>query len=538
MPTISFSHKDFQKLLGRKMPIEEFSELLLLYAKAELKPGNTPDDLTVELDDTNQPYIWSVEGLARLLRGITSKKEAAPLRLQAGNYSIEVDESVKNVRPCIAAFVAKGVKLDDYLLKQLIQMQEKFDTGYGRRRQKVSIGLYSYKRISFPIRYTAVKPDSVKFIPLGFEKELNLKQILEQHPKGQEYGWILKNSQDYPLLLDSNGQILSFPPIINSNFTGRLEVGDSELLFEATGHDDESLNLAASIFAQNLQDRGFAIHSVIIKHKSKTTKTPSVERKLVKITPQAVEAVTGLKLKSSEISSLLQKMGYQARGETAIIPTYRADIMHPVDVIEDVAIAYGFDRISEEPLRSYTVGKKDRAFELINPTRKLIAGLGFQEIFSHILTDKKSVTEKSVELQNFMSETHSAVRNSLLPQLLDVFAKNKHSDYPQKIFEEGLVASREATKLAEWRSIALASAHSKADFTEMKQYLSALLGSIGLQLEVKPAEHTMFIKGRVGSILVNKQHLGFIGEVKPEILEKHGIEMPVAAAELNLSLLP
>ena len=168
MPTISFLFKDFQQLLGKQLQIEKFEELLLLYAKGEVeKYDKAADEGTVKLDDTNLPYMWCPEGLARYLRGILSiQKGTEKLKVNGSNYRVIADNSVKKVRPFITAFVAKGKKLDDYLLKQLVQMQEKFCEGYGRRRQKVSIGLYSYKRIAFPVHYKAVVPESVRFAPL------------------------------------------------------------------------------------------------------------------------------------------------------------------------------------------------------------------------------------------------------------------------------------------------------------------------------------------------------------------------------------
>ncbi|MEK6854478.1 MAG: hypothetical protein AABX60_04015, partial [Nanoarchaeota archaeon] len=219
----------------------------------------------------------------------------------------------------------------------------------------------------------------------------------------------------------------------------------------------------------------------------------------------------------------------------------------------------------------------------INSLRKIVAGTGFQEIFSHILTDKKSLisgigveekdaataVKKIVELDNFMSETYSAVRSSLLPGLLDVLARNKHADYPQKIFEEGIIAVREGGQVFETHSIALMSAHSKADFTEQKQHVSAILGSLGIQFRIQPAQHPAFLRGRVGRVVVNKTQIGssrnsanggmrnrtssdlrlgpvagatweavgVIGEISPAVLSSWGIEMPAAAIEIDLNSL-
>lgn len=543
MPTINFAFRDFQQLLGKRVSVEEFENLLLLYAKAEVENyDKRTDEATVKLDDTNLPYLWCPEGLARFFRGILGQhKGMAKIKVNNASYKAIVYDSVKNVRPYLSAFVAKGKRIDDYLLKQLVQMQEKFCEGYGRRRQKASIGLYSYRKITFPVHYKAVPPTAAKFIPLDSSKPMNLNEILKQHPKGQQYGWVLDSFSNYPLLLDDKGEVLSFPPIINSNSTGRLVAGDSDLLFEATGTDEESVNIAASIFAYNLFERGFEIFPVTVKYKARSVNTPALKTEKMRLTPQQVEQITGLKVTSGSLAALLQKAGYNVDGSHAIIPPYRADIMHVVDIAEDAAIAYGFDNIADEPLTSYTLGAKDKSIQTVNSLRKAAIGMEFQEIFSHILTDKKTLiapaNSKIVEVENFMSETYSAVRNSLVPQLLDVLSKNKHADYPQKIFEEGIVASASGNKVTESHSIALASTHSAANFTEMKQYLSAMLTPLGAGFTIQPTEHPAFIKGRAGSVVINKKNVGVIGEISPVVLAKWGIEMPATAAEINLDFL-
>lgn len=543
MPTVNFTFRDFQQLLGKKLSIEEFEDMLALYAKAEVESyDKQTDELSVKLDDTNLPYTWCPEGLARFFKGILGlQKGAAKIKTSNGSYRIIADDSVKSVRPHITAFVAKGKRIDDYLLKQLVLMQEKFCEGYGRRRQKVSVGLYAYKKIAFPVHYRAVSPTAARFVPLDFDKPMNLSEILRQHPKGQQYGWILKSFQNYPLLLDDKGDVLSFPPIINSSSTGRLEVGDTELLFEATGTDEESVNLAANIFAYDLFERGFEIFSVTIAHKGRSVKTPALKTERMKVTPQQVEQITGLKVTGGSLAALLQKAGYGIDGSYALVPPYRADIMHVVDIAEDVAIAYGFDRIHDEPMASYTLGAKDKSIRAANSLRKAAIGAGFQEVFSHILTDRKTLTaapnSKIVEVDNFMSETYSAVRNSLIPQMLDVLSRNKHADYPQKIFEEGILASVEQGKVVESHSMALVSAHSASGFSEMKQYLSAILTPLAAGFTIRPAEYPLFIKGRAGNIIINKKNAGVIGEVSPAVLAKWGIEMPAAAVELNLDFL-
>src|SRR3990167_1501718 len=263
MPTIIFSLKDLQDLVQKKLPIEEVRELAH-YCKGDFESyDRETDEVKIDFGDTNLPYLWSSEGFARLIKGILGMQKGVPeIKLQKGDYQVIVDKSVAKIRPFIACFAAKGRKIDDYLLKQLVQLQEKFCETYGRRRQKVSIGLYSYKRVAFPVYYKAVEPLSIEFIPLEFKAKMNLKEILVEHPKGKDYAWILEGFEKYPILIDNKNEVLSFIPIINSNFTGKLEVGDEDIFFEATGTDEEAVNLASNIFAYALYERNFNIHSV------------------------------------------------------------------------------------------------------------------------------------------------------------------------------------------------------------------------------------------------------------------------------------
>jgi len=264
MPTITFQYKDLCNLIGEKVSIGDLSKLLEC-GKGELdKYDKETGEVTLTLGDTNLPYLWSVEGVARLIKGLIGKQKGIPKFKvsKKAEHKIVVDASLTKIRPFIAAFVAKGHKVDDYLLKQMIDLQEKFCSGYGRRRKKVAIGIYNYKKIKFPINYTATNPESIKFTPLEFKREMTQKEILEYHPAGKEYAWILEHFDKYPILIDNNKQVLSFPPIINSNYSGKIEISNEDLFFEATGEDLDSVLLAANVFAQALYDRGFDLETV------------------------------------------------------------------------------------------------------------------------------------------------------------------------------------------------------------------------------------------------------------------------------------
>ncbi len=543
MPTITFSLKDFCELVGKKLSIEEF-KTVLEYAKAELEHFQG-DEVAIKFNDTNQPYLWCPEGISWLVKGVLGKEKGIPeLKIKKSSNKLIVTKEVLKIRPNISAFIAKGVKLTDYSLKQLIQLQEKLCENYGRKRQKIAVGLYCASKISFPITYTATAPNAVQFIPLGENKQMTLAQILQNTQKGKEYKWILEKETKYPLLIDSKKEVLSFPPIINSQAMGKLEAGDEFLFFEATGTDQNAVNLAAVIFAQVLQDRGFEISSLTVETPTKKITSPLMETKKVKITKQQVQQLLGLELTEIEIKQLLEKARYNFTNYLVEVPQYRQDIMHCNDVIEDIAIMYGYNDIEALPITTFTRGEMSKILPFINTLRQLLVGQEFQEIFSAILSNKTimqqkmKLAEEIVEIDNYTSQTYSAIRNSILPILLETLSQNKHVDFPQKIFEQGLVTKKKGNTLTDQETIAIAQCHSSANFTEIRQTINSFMGLLGLyDFEIKETEHQSFIAGRVAEIFVGSESIGVFGEIHPAILANFGIEMPVVACEINVEKL-
>ena len=545
MPTITFELKDLNNLVGKEISIEELGDILE-YGKGGLDSyDEETDEVSVSFGDTNLPYLWSVEGVARLIKGVIGKQKGIPALevIKKPEQKLIVDNSVRKIRPYISAFVAKGKKVDDYLMKQIISLQEKFCDNYGRKRKKVAIGIYDYKKIKFPITYKATSPESIKFTPLEHKKAMTQQEILEDHPTGKEYAWILENFDKYPILIDDNNEVLSFPPIINSNYSGKVKMGNEDLFFEATGEDLDAVLIAANIFAQALYERGFTIESVDVHYpEGDKMTTPFLFEESVKISSAQIKKLTGLELKEEEIKKLLEKMQYQYENGFVKIPNYRRDIMHPVDIIEDIAIAYGYNNFESLHLQAYTTGKTFDIIKFANKARELAVGLGYQEVFSAILSNKETMFEKMntepfsvVELKEYMSEKYSIIRNWILPVLMDVLSKNKHVEYPQKIFEEGLVTVNKKGKLIDYHRIAGASAHAHANYTEARQAVDFILSSLGIIYTVEETEHTSFLEGRVGRVIVNGEKVAYMGELAPVVLKNFDITVPVAGFELNLT---
>ena len=542
MPTITCSKKDFEKLLGTKLTTEKLQELLD-YAKAELEKEEG-DEISIKYNDTNQPYLWCPEGLALLLRGILGKEQGVPkLSLAKSDGVVVVDASVKEVRPFISGFLAQGPPLSEYLLKLFIQLQEKLCEVYGRKREKVAIGLYPSENIRFPVTYKAVKPDQVSFVPLGFSHKKTLAQILGEHPKGKEYCKLLAHATHYPLLVDSAQNVLSFPPIINSENVGKLDVGCTHLFFEATGTDLVAVDLCTVIFAYVLFMRGYKIQTILVKDTTKRITPVLVSEKKV-LQKNLVSQRLGLELSDQEIKKHLVRFRYDVQGKNVVIPPYRKDIMHAYDIIEDIGIAYGYHAITPLSIHTHTRGAKLSDASFINAVRDLCVGLGFQEVFSPILTnpeflyDCMSLEKKEcVEIENYTSVTYSCVRSWILPLLLSVLSQNRHAEAPYNIFEEGLVTVRKGDEYDDEHHVSLVSSHASASFTQARQIVEYVLRQLGFSFSVHAVDHPSFIPGRCASARVNNKEVAFFGEIHPAVLERFNHNLPTMGVEVNISAL-
>ncbi|OLS22351.1 MAG: Phenylalanine--tRNA ligase beta subunit, partial [Candidatus Heimdallarchaeota archaeon LC_2] len=262
MVTIDVSMEDFSKLVGLDYTLnsEEMDDLLAFVISEVDSDPEGPDEnghtkINIEIKTSNRPDLWSAEGIARILRGRNGLTGVPDLSASPSGFEIDVDPELIKIRPYISASVVKGLKLDDFLIKQMIQIQDKLDFSYGRKRKRTSIGIYNISMLESPIKYTVVDR-SFKFQPLQFEEKITVDEIFDQHPKGIEYRQILDPHKRVPMLYDKNELVLSMPPIINSNDVGRVTEETTDILIEVTGISYEATNVALSIVTQALRDRG------------------------------------------------------------------------------------------------------------------------------------------------------------------------------------------------------------------------------------------------------------------------------------------
>jgi len=546
MPKIEISYNDLCKLVGRKIPIDKLHDDML-FAKGEIDDVDG-DTLKIDSKDTNRPDLWSTEGIAREIRN-RYKAKFSEYKINKSGLSVIVDRGVSRVRPLTACAVVKGLNITDDVLSQLIQLQEKVSETFGRNRKEVAIGVYDYHKIKWPIRYTTVKPDGIKFIPLGFNKEMTPKEILEEHPKGKEYAHLLKDKKNYPIFIDAAGKVLSLPPVINSEYTGKVDKNVKDVFIECSGFDFKFLVPALNVIVTALAERGGRIESVAVRYGNKKIITPDLKPNKFSVGIDYINRVSGLNLKPKDICKLLEKAGYKVKKKGKMLallyPAYRQDIMHERDVVEDIIIFYGYNKIEPVIPKMPTIGKINEMEAFSNSVAKVLAGLGLQEIMSYTLTNKNNLFEKMcikeecvAEIENPVSANWCIFRNWLLPDVLSFFAQNKHVEYPQNIFEIDdavIIDEKQETKARNNRRLAVALTNNIVSYEMIASYLDALMTNLGIDYEIGKHSHYSFINGRCGEVFVKNQSIGIIGEINPHVLNKWKLEKHVVAFELDIS---
>ena len=540
MPVITYEKKEIFNLLGRKLSDKEL-KLIIDSLKPEV---SYIDEREVEVEHfSDRPDMFGVEGLVRSIKTFLTGRIP---EYKSRKYKIEVNVKRVTARPYIACAVIRNIKIDESLIKSLMNIQEVLHETWGRKRRKVAIGIHDLDKIAPPITYTAVKP-SETMVPLGWNEEVTLEEVLKTHEKGVEYGDIIKPYKKWPVFIDSKG-IFSFPPIINSERT-RVTEKTRNLFVELTGTERKIVEDLLNIVVTNLADRGGVLESVKVKYPGFSRITPDLRWKKMKIDLEYVNQMLGMEFSKKDVKKLLKKMGMRVvfRGNKGVvfIPPYRLDVVHQIDLVEDIAIAYGYNNFLPELPNLFTKGGFEESEVKASRVRDLMIGLGFQEIIRPTLTNKKHQFEKMnlreeevVEIENPVSQEYTCLRIWVLPSLLEVLSCNKHVEYPQKLFELGEVVKidlKAENRTRMEKKLACVISDSKIGYEAISSVLEALMMSLKVKYSLKRKDHPSFIPGRCAAVIVDGKEVGILGEVHPLVLNRWEIEMPVVAFELNIS---
>jgi len=536
-------------------------------------------DLRIELNDTNRPDLWCVEGVARQLRDhVRGYGNQYPFFTNSSSERrIDVDPQLATLRPFIGGFLATGQAVTEETLLAFIDAQETLTRNFGRQRQSVSIGLYRGDTLHFPVRYAAVGRSALRFEPLApagaagatwpAGVALTPAEILEQHPTGREYSWILASFDQVPMLTDAKGAVLSFPPIINSAELGRVQPGMQTLFVEATGTELDQVLLTLNILATNLADRGWRIAPVTTQYPYDTPRgrlvtAPHPLAITLKVPVTEFARLLGEQPTPAGVQEHLQAYGIQVTTDdqriTATAPSYRQDYLHEVDVIEDYAISRGYHSFAITTPADFTIGKLHPLTEFEDLVRDAMIGFGFEEAFCNILTSGEQLQQRMgigegnhgappfhggqvVRIANTMNRNYACLRDWIIPSLLEIAAHSLGAIYPHHIFEVGEVAVYDPTQNLGARTesrVAGVIASDEASFDSAQSVVYALLGTLHMAFQIRPWRHPSFIEGRVGLITdSNSTPLGFLGELSPQVLTAWGVRTPIAAFELGLNAL-
>jgi phenylalanyl-tRNA synthetase beta chain len=452
---------------------------------------------------------------------------------------------VKNVRPYVSTAYISNVTMTDKLIASLMDLQEKLHFGLGRNRKKLAIGVHNYEPVTPPFTYKAVDPDSVQFIPLAKEDSMTLREILTKHEKGIDYAFTLDGFDTYPLIIDSNNNVLSFPPIINGRLT-EVTPYTKEIFIDVTGTDRKSINYALSIISTALAERGCVIYQTTVHDGNTSFLSPDLNPTKRDLSIEYVNKILGTDLHEDEVITCLEKMGYNTqflgnKKLTVGIPAWRSDILHEIDLVEDVAIGYGFDIFQTDFPTSSTFGKTLPHFDLLRSLRTIMIGLGFNEVTTFTISNEADEFTnlgleigKSVEIQNPIGEEYSILRPHLLPSLLKILRENRHHPLPQQIFELGIVVNNHAKNCYHLAGVKI---DAKANFTESKSIIETILRGIGCPFTLKEMNHAAYIQGRCAAVIWDSREIGIFGELHPRTIRNFDLEHPIIAFEFNIDVL-
>ncbi len=542
MPVATFNKKYLSSLVGN-LPDDKLSEEINKLGINIEKLGE--DEISVEIS-SNRPDLISAVGFARALQLYShrSKRYNYAIRDHEPVIEVNVGRAVKKVRPCIASFVVMGLRFTNESLAELLNSMDKFTDTYGRARRKIAIGMHNLDVVEGKLTYDAYADG--RFVPLNSSKEMSYRQVLEDTDKGKKYAGALQHGKAmlYPALKDAVGT-LALIPILNSERT-KVSASTRNVLIDVTGYSEYMINKTADMLAAIFIDMNGEVKRARINYQDKEMMTPMMETREIMMPTRMAERDIGVEIGPNNVASLAAKMGYDAAyiGNKVRfnVPPYRLDVINEQDIVEDIAIAYGYDYINPVPIRSVLSGLADPAAIRRTGVSELMVGLGFNQMMNSYLTnDTINFTNMRIEgnatairIKNPKSEAITMMRTWVLPSLLRNIALSLNEKTPLSVFEYDMVFSLSGKKPSEAYHLAAASSDPKVNFNGIKSVFEALSYTLGLRCKLERYGHGSFIEGRCAKASADGKAIGFFGEVHPEVLNAFGIEEPTVAMELEL----
>lgn len=548
MPVVTFSARELCRVIGKDIPVAELADKMpnLGGDVAEVKG----DQISMEWFP-NRTDLLVLEGTGRAMRAFLGLRPGlSEYPVGKATTTLTVDRSVAAVRPFAALCFVRGVPFDDDYVKAVIDAQEKLTHSPGRRRRKIAIGIHDAAGITGPFTYTCVGAQDKPFVPLNEARAMTPAEVMERHPKGQEFRHLLPDGK-YPVFLDGKGEVLSLPPVINAQRTA-VSAKTRDVLVDVTGTDAASVRQTIALLATAFAERGGRIEGVTVHDASGSWVAPDLRPSERVLHTDDIAGLLGRTFTGEEAARCLQRMGHDAKAFDNKVqvrsPAWRFDLLHPVDLVEDVAVGHGYANFTDTLPRAGTFGAKLATQGLEDAARALMAGHGWHEAKTLTLSDDKAqwtgwgeAAGDAVRVLNPALEEQTLLRVKLVPSLLQVVAANRHRSLPQRLFEAGHVVLPAPTDKPgdgrAWRNrlhLAGVECAAKTGFSEAKGLVQALLRDLALRADLVPGDRAGLIKGRQGRVVAGGREVGWFGELHPDTLVAFGLTAPATAFELDL----
>lgn len=595
MPTISIVRDLLFDALQQQYTEEQFDELCFEF-------GIELDDVTTEKAiirkekhlneeaDEDEEVIYKIEipanrydllcreGLARALRIFLGREQVPKFHVleMPSNTLVrmQVKSETDSIRPFVVCAILRGITFDQARYNSFIDLQDRLHQNLCRRRTLVAIGTHDLDTLHGPFTYEALPPSSIKFVPLKQTKEFTAEELMDFYKgdsKLKKFLHIIEGSPVFPVIFDSQRRVLSLPPIINGAHSA-ITLGTKNVFIECTATDLTKakivLNTMVTMFSEYCANK-FVVEPVeVVSANGVSNIYPDLSTRTMEVPLSYISKAVGVKFQVNQVIDLLNRMqlpaakvlGQGAGGEVICVsvPPTRSDILHPCDVMEDVAIAYGFNNIKRTVPKCVTQGKLQPLNEFSDSLRAEVAMAGFTEVLTWLLgsreenfvmVNRKDDVNTAVIVDNPRTSEFEVVRNSLLPGLLKTLGHNKDHPRPVKLFELSDVVTLDSSKdvgAANHRHLAALYCSSNSGFEVIHGLVDRIMQVVGVVPVasgdisgycIQPSKEPEFFPGRQAKIICKGLQIGTFGIVHPQVLQNFLIPDPCTVLEINIESL-
>lgn len=596
MPTIAVDKYALYKALGKNYTKDEFDDLCFDFGieldedtEEDQRPMvngvQEPPQLKIEIP-ANRYDMLCFEGIQLMLNIFLQRAKAPQYALKAPSdvQSITVTKDTASIRPYVSGAILRNITFDQARYDSFIALQDKLHQNLARQRTLCAIGTHDLDTLKGPFTYEALPPKDIKFIPLNQTKEMDGEELMKFYEKDRnlaKYLPIIRDSPVYPVIYDANRVVCSLPPVINGDHS-KITTKTKNVFIEVTATDKTKVeivvNMVVTMFSQYTAEK-FTIEpvKVVSEHNNETRQVPSLDPRETQAEVDYIISCTGIDTSPQEICDLLKRMSYNASPSKSDpnlidvqVPCTRADVLHQADIMEDVCIAYGFNKLPRAfPKVGSTVAQPLAINKLGDILRQESAMAGWAEVLPLILCshdenfawlNRKDDGTTAVRLANPKTAEYQVVRTSLIPGLLKTLRENKHHSVPIKIFECSDVAFKAPElerKARNERHFAAAWYGKTSGFEIVHGLLDRLMAMLktafvtreeGLQMTdaktmqywIEEANDPTFHEGHAANVVLQiggkSTVIGKFGILYPTVLEKFELRYPVSTLEINVEV--